>query len=73
LAESEQRGALRERQRTLVRLLRHKFPEASDRVVQRIESVGDPERLDEWLDHLLDADSLAAVESILEAESALER
>jgi hypothetical protein len=53
---------LHERQRTIIRLLRHKFPEVSEEVEQRIEATEDPERLDAWLDHILDADTLAEVE-----------
>jgi hypothetical protein len=71
LAESEQRGArrerLRERQQTLIRLLRHKFSEVPEAVVRRIEATEDPERLSGWLDPLLDAGTLAEVERVLEA------
>jgi len=56
---SEQRGALRERQQTLIRLLRHKFSEVPDAVVQQIEATEDLDRLSEWLDHILDAKTLA--------------
>jgi hypothetical protein len=64
--QGEQRGALRTQQQTLIRLLRHKFPEAPDSLVRRIEATEDPERLSGWLDPLLDASTLAEVEQILE-------
>jgi hypothetical protein len=61
MAESEQRGEQHGRQQAILRLLRHKFPEAPDEVIQRIEATEDPGRLDAWLDHLLDAHTLAEV------------
>jgi hypothetical protein len=72
IAESEQRSALRERlrerQQTLIRLLRHKFSEVPEAVVRRIEATEDPERLSGWLDPLLDASTLAEVKQVLGVE-----
>jgi len=61
IAESERRGERRERQQTLIRLLQHKFSEVPEAVVQRIEATEDLDRLSEWLDHILDANTLAEV------------
>jgi hypothetical protein len=50
----EQRG----RQKTLIRLLRRKFPEVPDTVVQQVEATEDIEQLDRWLDGMLDVETL---------------
>jgi hypothetical protein len=76
IAESERRAvlqgerlsALHERQQTLIRLLRHKFSEGPEEMVQRIEATEDAERLSAWLDPLLDAGTLAEVERVLEVK-----
>jgi len=57
--ESERRPKLHERQQTLLHLLRHKFGEVPEEETQRIEATEDLERLSEWLDRILDADTLA--------------
>jgi hypothetical protein len=62
LAENQRLAERRGRQQTILRLLRHKFPEVSDTVVQRIEGTEDPEWLNAWVDHILDAGTLAEVE-----------
>lgn len=55
----ERIGALHTQQQTLIRLLRRKFSDVPDEVVRHIEAAEDTERLNEWLDGILDADTLA--------------
>lgn len=59
LAESQQQGALHNQQRTLLRLLRHKFGEVPEGIVKQIAAADNLEQLDQWLDRVLDAGSLA--------------
>jgi len=59
VAEGEQRGALRERQQTLLRLLQHKFSQVPETIARQIEATEDPDRLNDWLDRILDAETLA--------------
>jgi len=46
-------------QKTLNRQLRHKFAPIPESVVQKIEATSDVEQLDNWLDQVIAADSLA--------------
>ncbi len=48
-------------QRILIRLLRRKFASVPENVVQKIESTDDIELLDNWLDQIIVADSLAKI------------
>lgn len=57
--KAEQRGEQRAQQRILIRQLHRKFPEAPESVVQRVEATDERDLLDQWLDELLAADSLA--------------
>jgi hypothetical protein len=72
IAESARRERQRERQQTLkqtlLRLLHHKFSEVPGEVAQQIEATEDPERLNEWIDRILDAKTLADMELGTEEE-----
>jgi hypothetical protein len=72
IAESARRERQRERQQTLkqtlLRLLHHKFSEVPGKVAQQIEATEDPERLNEWIDRILDAKTLADMELETEKE-----
>jgi hypothetical protein len=68
IAESEQRGAQQTLKQTLLRLLHHKFSEVPGKVAQQIEATEDPERLNEWIDRILDAKTLADMELETEKE-----
>ena len=48
--------------RVLIRQLRRKFASVSKKVVQKIEATNDLEQLDNWLDQVIVADSLAQTE-----------
>jgi ElaB/YqjD/DUF883 family membrane-anchored ribosome-binding protein len=52
-------GELRARRETLLRQLRHKFADLPFEIVETIETTQNVARLDEWLDRVLAADSLA--------------
>ncbi|KHD06046.1 hypothetical protein PN36_30935 [Candidatus Thiomargarita nelsonii] len=55
----ELRGVRQGVQKTLIRQLRHKFAPIPDSVVQKIEATYDLAQLDNWLDQVIAADSLA--------------
>lgn len=59
LAKSQINGEQRNAQKTLIRQLRRKFTPLPDSVVQKIESTTDMEQLDNWLDQIWVAESLA--------------
>lgn len=58
LVESQQQGALHNQQRTLIRLLRHKFGEIPESIMKQITETNEIAQLDQWLDRVLDAESL---------------
>jgi hypothetical protein len=59
--EGERTGGLRARQQTLLRQLGRRFGELPPDVVTTIESTGDIERLDGWLDRFATATRLEDV------------
>lgn len=69
LTESEQRGEQRGKQegiplaqqRTLIRILQHKFSAVPARVVELIENKHDSEQLEKWLDQAMNVESLAEI------------
>jgi hypothetical protein len=65
LAESRRSGQQIGEQRTLIRQLRRKFARVPDKVVQKIEATNDLELLDNWLDQIITADSLAKMERVI--------
>jgi hypothetical protein len=54
LEKSQQRG----QQRAIIRQLRRKFKQIPNSVVQKIEATDDQEQLDQWLDLVIEANSL---------------
>jgi hypothetical protein len=68
MEESEQRGKQLEAQRTLTLVLRHKFGNLSEDVVNAIETSHDAEQLEQWLKEALDAASLAQINFSPKAE-----
>ncbi|OQY45189.1 MAG: hypothetical protein DRR08_09625 [Candidatus Parabeggiatoa sp. nov. 2] len=64
LAISERRAAVRTIRNTLIRQLHRKFAPVPDNVVQKIETANNLEQLDNWLDQIVIADSLADTELI---------
>ena len=56
-----ERGELRARQTTLIRLLRKRFRDLSAEIVQTIEATEDIAQLDEWMDRFATAKSLRDV------------
>lgn len=61
LAESERRGVQRGEQQTLMYILRHRFGEIPDPIIQRIEAATDPDQLKRWIDQALDVSTLAEI------------
>jgi hypothetical protein len=55
----ELRGQQQSLQKVLIRQLRHKFDPIPDSVIQKIEATANLEQLDNWLDQVIVADSLA--------------
>jgi hypothetical protein len=58
LNASQQQGALHNQQRTLIRLLQHKFTQVPENVMQKIQSTTDLKQLDNWQDQIIVAKSL---------------
>ncbi len=68
--EGQEIGAIQAQRRLLTRHLQRKFTSVPDEMVQRIEATDSVETLDQWLDQLLVAESLAEMEiGQLSAES----
>lgn len=61
LEASERRGAVHNQQQTLILILRHRFGEIPDPVVQLIEATDDLAQLAKWLEQALDVNSLGAM------------
>lgn len=61
LEASERRGAVHNQQQTLILILRHRFGEVPDPVVQLIEATDDLAQLAKWLEQALDVNSLGAM------------
>ena len=59
LEASERQGILQTQRRTLIRFLHHKFGELPDYVLQMIEETIDSTKLDQWMDQVFDATTLA--------------
>jgi len=55
--------------RVLIRLLRRKFASVPKKVVQKIEATDDSDQLDNWLDQVIVADSLAEIERVATGKS----
>ena len=51
--------AVKTRQETLLRLLRHKFGDLPQDAVSRVQATTDPATIDRWLDDVLDASTPA--------------
>ncbi len=62
--QGERLGAVRTLRNTLIRQLYRKFAPVPDNVVQKIETANNLEQLDNWLDQIVIADSLADTELI---------
>ena len=59
--ELEERGAIRNRQQTLIRLLKRRFGDVPDGLSSTIRATNDPERLDAWLDQVVTAETLEEI------------
>jgi len=59
--ELEERGAIRNRQQTLIRQLKRRFGDLPDELSSTIRATNDPEQLDEWLDQVVTAKTLKEV------------
>ena len=59
--ELEERGALKNRQQTLIRQLKRRFGDVSDELSSAIRATNDAEQLDAWLDQVVTADTLEEV------------
>jgi FMN-dependent NADH-azoreductase len=55
--------------RVLIRQLHRKFASVPKRVVQKIEATDDSEQLDNWLDQIIVAESLAQIERLATGKS----
>lgn len=53
----------------LIRFLQDKFGELPSKVVELIEKTNDSEQLDDWMDQVFDAESLADMKFTLEEDS----
>jgi hypothetical protein len=62
--QGERLGAVRTLRNTLIRQLYRKFAPVPDNVVQKIETANNLEQLDNWMDQIVIADSLADTELI---------
>ena len=60
--------ALDSQRKTLIRVLRHKFDEISDGILQLIAETSESEQLDTWLDQALDAEQLSDIEFVLDED-----
>ena len=59
--ELEERGAIRNRQQTLIRQLKRRFGDVPDELLSTIRATNAPEQLDEWLDRFATAETLDEV------------
>jgi hypothetical protein len=59
--ELEERGAIRNRQQTLIRQLKRRFGDVPDELLSTIRATDAPEQLDEWLDRFATAETLDEV------------
>jgi len=57
--QGEQQGELQTQQRILIRQLQRKFTQVPENIMQKIQSTTDLEQLDNWLDQIVVAKSLA--------------
>ena len=60
--KAAQEASLESQKRVLIRLLRRKFASVPKKVVQKIEATDDLDQLDNWLDQIIVAESLAETE-----------
>ena len=56
--EGRTEAAIETRQQTLVRLLRRRFGSVPSELVNVVETTDDVDQLDDWLDHLVTAQTL---------------
>lgn len=59
-------SALESQRKTLIRVLRHKFEEIPEDILQLIAETSDSEQLDKWLDQALDVEVLTDIKFISE-------
>ena len=59
--ELKEEGAIRNRQQTLIRLLKRRFGDVPDELSSTIRATNDPAQLDEWLDRFATAETLDEV------------
>lgn len=59
---SERRGAVHNQQQTLILILRHRFEEVADHIVQRINTTDNLEELASWLEQALDVSSIEEID-----------
>lgn len=60
--------ALESQRKTLIRVLRHKFDELPELILQLIAETSDSEQLNTWLDQALDVNLLTDIEFVLEED-----
>jgi len=68
-AQEVAQEASAEKKRVLIRQLHRKFASVPKKVVQKIEATDDREQLDNWLDQIIVADSLAQIERLATGKS----
>ncbi|MEK8021926.1 MAG: hypothetical protein VSS75_034050, partial [Candidatus Parabeggiatoa sp.] len=68
-AQEVAQEASAEKKRVLIRQLHRKFSSLPKRVVQKIEATDDRDQLDNWLDQIIVADSLAERERLATGKS----
>jgi len=68
-AQEAAQEASAEKKRMLIRQLHRKFASVPKRVVQKIEATDDSEQLDNWLDQIIVAESLAQIEQLATGKS----
>jgi predicted SPOUT superfamily RNA methylase MTH1 len=62
IQDAAQEASAENQKRVLIRQLRRKFASVPKKVVQKIEATDNSEQLDNWLDQIIVADSLAKIE-----------
>jgi len=68
-AQEVAQEASAEKKRVLIRQLHRKFSSLPKKVVQKIEATDDRDQLDNWLDQIIVADSLAEIERLATGKS----
>ena len=67
--KAAQEASVESQKRVLIRQLHLKFTSVPKKVVQKIEATDDLDQLDNWLDQIIVADSLAEIERLATGKS----